>query len=167
MRLINMLLLCLVSTAHAAWDWQDIVDVPDKYIPDVLTTELTEVECLALNVYHEARGESVLGQQLVAQITINRLNHDSFPSTVCGVVTQYRQFSWTHDGANDHPYDREAYARAYLIAVSFLLLDYEVDIHRAGLVLNYHATSVSPDWPRLHPVFIHGNHIFYARRRDL
>ena len=34
---------------------------------DALSVELTDVECLALNIYHEARGESVKGHALVAQ----------------------------------------------------------------------------------------------------
>ena len=166
LRILLVISYLLLPSVYAL-EVTDFITVPNTYVHDVMTTELTPVECLALNIYHEARGESLLGQQLVAQVTMNRVRHNSFPSTVCGVVTQRKQFSWTHDGIVDHPYDRRAYETAYLIAVSFVYLNYHVSIHRAELVLNYHASSVRPDWPRLHPIFIHENHIFYARRRDL
>lgn len=54
----------------------------------------TEVDCLAKNIYHEARGESELGQKAVAWVTLNRTENPSFPDTVCGVVLQSHQFSW-------------------------------------------------------------------------
>ncbi|HIE75488.1 MAG TPA: cell wall hydrolase, partial [Gammaproteobacteria bacterium] len=54
-----------------------------------------EVGCLALNIYHEARGESHDGQVAVAAVTLNRMQSASYPDTVCGVVWQPHQFSWT------------------------------------------------------------------------
>jgi spore germination cell wall hydrolase CwlJ-like protein len=54
----------------------------------------SELHCLALNIYHEARGESVRGQIAVGQVTINRLRHKAFPRSICGVVLQPFQFSW-------------------------------------------------------------------------
>lgn len=32
-----------------------------------------ELECLALNIYHEARSESLAGQYAVADVTVNRV----------------------------------------------------------------------------------------------
>lgn len=57
-----------------------------------------EVACMAQNIYHEARGESVEGQQAVAHVTLNRLDHAAYPDSICGVVHQSSQFSWTHSG---------------------------------------------------------------------
>ena len=37
---------------------------------------VTERECLALNIYHEARGEPIVGQEAVAYVTINRMHHE-------------------------------------------------------------------------------------------
>lgn len=54
-----------------------------------------EKKCLADNIYHEARGEGEKGWKAVAAVTINRTRHPEFPSTICGVVYQYKQFSWT------------------------------------------------------------------------
>ena len=79
-----------------------------------------ELDCLAKNIYHEARGESDAGKLAVAHVTLNRVNSDRFPDTVCGVVHQavYSkwwlevkgrkvpvrnkcQFSWYCDGKSD------------------------------------------------------------------
>ena len=53
------------------------------------------VICLALNIYHEARGEPIEGQRAVASVTLNRTLDPRWPSTVCGVVYDPQQFSWT------------------------------------------------------------------------
>ena len=47
-----------------------------------------EHECLAKNIYFEARNQSVAGQIAVAQVVINRVNDDRFPNTICKVVQQ-------------------------------------------------------------------------------
>lgn len=55
------------------------------------------VVCLALNIYHEARGESLTGQLAVAQVTLNRTEDPRYPSDVCEVVYEPHQFAWTQD----------------------------------------------------------------------
>lgn len=52
-----------------------------------------EVLCMAENVYHEARGQSLEGQIAVAQVTMNRA--ESNEKTVCEVVFSPWQFTWT------------------------------------------------------------------------
>ncbi len=54
-----------------------------------------EVVCLAKNIYFESRGESLAGKLAVAKVTLNRTKHEDFPPTVCKVVYQPGQFSWT------------------------------------------------------------------------
>lgn len=48
--------------------------------------------CLALNIFHESRGEPVEGQKLVAQTTYYRSGMDK--SKLCSTVTAKNQFSW-------------------------------------------------------------------------
>jgi hypothetical protein len=50
----------------------------------------TDLECLAENIYFEARGEPLDGQYAVAEVTLNRTRSDNFPHTVCGVVHETR-----------------------------------------------------------------------------
>lgn len=54
----------------------------------------TAMLCLALNVYHEARGEPLTGQHAVAQVTYNRAKRD--PKDVCNEVFKPKQFSWAN-----------------------------------------------------------------------
>ena len=71
--------------------------------------------CLALNVYHEAKNQSFIGQVAVAQVVMNRVEDSRYPNNVCDVVKQgltYKwkptlpiknrcQFSWYCDGEAD------------------------------------------------------------------
>lgn len=50
--------------------------------------------CLARNIYFEARGEEYDGQLAVAHVTLNRWRQTPTRS-VCAVVYQSKQFSWT------------------------------------------------------------------------
>lgn len=50
--------------------------------------DINEVLCLAENIYHEARGESLVGKRAVAAVTINRQQLPQYPNTICGVVNQ-------------------------------------------------------------------------------
>jgi N-acetylmuramoyl-L-alanine amidase len=86
-----------------------------KVVEKVVDTD--QMICLATNIYHEARGESVNGKFAVGNVTLNRVNHKNYPNTICGVVYQasYKenwkgkmvprrhkcQFSWFCDGKSD------------------------------------------------------------------
>ena len=72
--------------------------------------------CMALNIYHEARNQSMVGQVAVAEVVMNRVEDSRFPDTICEVVKQavtYKntdkpvlhkcQFSWYCDGQKDEP----------------------------------------------------------------
>lgn len=48
----------------------------------------SEVQCLAENIYFEARAESFSGKAAVGNVTRNRVNDKRWPDTYCGVVTQ-------------------------------------------------------------------------------
>lgn len=54
-----------------------------------------EFDCLVRNVYHESRGEPEKGKIAVALVTLNRVDSGKYPNTICGVVYQKNQFSWT------------------------------------------------------------------------
>ncbi len=49
---------------------------------------LPAVECLALNIYHEARGEPEAGRLAVGHVVVNRALDGRFPKDVCQVVRQ-------------------------------------------------------------------------------
>ena len=129
-------------------------------------------ECLALNIYHEARGEVEEGQIAVAHVTMNRVEHSYFPDTVCDVVHQARydrrgnpirhqcQFSWYCDGRSDRVRDEEAWQTAREIA--FQVMTGEIEDVSNGATF-YHATWVDPHWTRHMEVSkVIGIHIFYV-----
>ena len=84
-----------------------------------------------------------------------------WPETACGVVREAYQFSWTHDGKSDRVTNREAYERAYLIAVEYLYLKKQAEIPYAEQIVNYHNHTVAPNWDNMQAVSVIGNHQFY------
>ena len=42
-----------------------------------------ELGCMALNLYHEGRGEGRKGQLAIAAVIMNRVNSKGYPDTVC------------------------------------------------------------------------------------
>lgn len=141
------------------WRNNILVDVPKGH--DVMTADWNDLECLAVNIYHEARGEPKLGQELVAQVVVNRMNKKWWPETACGVIRQAYQFSWTHDGKSDQVVDMGAYKEAYLIAIEYLRLKKQADVPHASQIVNYHNHTVNPNWTNMTPVQAKGKHQFY------
>ena len=130
--------------------------------PSMPVIDLDQMECLALNIYHEARGDDRVGQLAVADVTLNRVKDPRYPNTICEVVKQavmsewYAergmdvpvrnkcQFSWYCDGRDDTPYESAAWISAQQIADS--LLRYSKDRGIASGATHYHAVYVSPAW---------------------
>lgn len=134
--------------------------------------ESKEMRCLALNVYFEARGELAEGQLAVAMVTMNRVKSRHYPNSVCRVVWQRKQFSWTHDGKSDRPTDRQAWALAQKIA-NFAYQRYgkltertrnALDLTKGAL--HYYAPHLTlPYWAKAHSVTREiGGHIFMTGR---
>lgn len=110
-----------------------------------------EAQCLAEALYFEARGESVKGQFAVAEVIMNRADHDYYPSSVCAVVNQgtgrkYQcQFTYNCDGVSNKIYERDAYARVSKVA-QFMIQGAPREL-TAGAT-HYHTKAVTPSWSR-------------------
>jgi spore germination cell wall hydrolase CwlJ-like protein len=123
-----------------------------------------ELQCLALNIYHEAGAEPYIGKQAVAAVTLNRVKSSAFPTSVCGVVKQRNQkscqFSWVCQRPNAQPEkDSDAWQDALEIARKTLKGQHQDPTHGA---LYFHATRVKPHWSRVHKKTTRiGGHIFY------
>ena len=117
---------------------------------------MLEVLCLALNLYHEARGEPLKGILHVAAVTIKRKNSKHYPNTICGVVYQKHQFSWAWDKRSDVPKDMKSFLKMLRIASN---------IHKYSLnkrIKFYHSKHIKPKWAYNMRIKAHiGNHIFY------
>jgi len=125
-----------------------------------------EIECLALTIYFEARGEPDIGKLAVGHVVKNRAANPLFPERICEVVKQggakvafHCQFSWWCDGASDTPVDDKSWQRSRALARR-VFWDYSEDPTEGALW--YHADYVEPSWgtalkrgPRI------GHHVFY------
>jgi len=134
--------------------------------------DVEDIECLALNIYHESRSESRLSQFAVSQVVFNRIESSRFPDNVCGVVKDgvylgdhpvrnRCQFSWHCDGRNDDPVDRMAWGNAMELA-TWMLATREYLPQLVGGALWYHADYVDPRWSRVRERVLRvDSHIFY------
>jgi N-acetylmuramoyl-L-alanine amidase len=121
--------------------------------------------CLALNVYHEARGESDEGQQAVAQVTLERAEWKV--ENVCEVVFAPRQFSWTNGlragrVSPDRLMPNEETAWKDALFVAHLALGGKLEHPLPQGSKHYHRADVRPVWRHgLTPFGVIGSHIFY------
>ncbi|WP_372801665.1 cell wall hydrolase [Paracoccus seriniphilus] len=119
-----------------------------------------DLRCLAEALYHEARGEGAKGQAAVAEVILNRVDSRAFPGTVCGVINQPSQFSYTIGGRKPIR-NKSAYMRARAIA--------EAALAGAPRTLTkgatyFHTPAVRPAWARRFQRTVQiGRHIFYRR----
>lgn len=122
-----------------------------------------QIEVLALNMYHEARGEGLDGMQMVGEVTLNRVEHEYFPDNVCEVVYQRSQFSWTRNNSNTIPSkDDEMWKIALEMAENLINGEIEFFDNGATHFLNPRRVSRMPRWSRnFERVGRVGNHVFY------
>lgn len=119
-----------------------------------------ETHILALNMYHEARGEGEEGMRMVGETTLNRVASEEYPDTVCEVVYQSGQFSWVYH-SDKTPHETELWSLALLIANDLMTDNKESYDHLATHFISAHLKE-KPSWTRrLEKVGRVGNHIFY------
>jgi len=91
---------------------------------------------------------------------MNRVASKHFPNTVCEVVWQKKQFSWTHDGKSDVPSEKVLWFEVYNIAEK--VYNGTISDITEGSTF-YHADYVNPSWASKmdRKVVKIGRHIFY------
>ena len=138
------------------------------YAKEVRDSGRAELNCLALNVYYESRGEPIEGQYAVAEVTMNRVANRRYPDTICNAVYQKNwdylrkryvgAFSWTELDDNAPPRG-ESWTRAVNVA------ELTYSGRRANVLdgaVHYHADYIRPSWSRgKKPVARIGQHLFY------
>lgn len=131
---------------------------------------LDDLDCMALNLYHESRNEgSDVFIATTGFVTMQRVKRSAYPDSVCKVVYEQRlsnrtkkwvpMFSWTKDGKSDNPKNHKSYNRCLRIARK--ILDGSIkDITKRAT--HYHNTSVDPYWVgSMNLIAQIGNHVFY------
>lgn len=156
-----------------------IIFIPGLSKSDFSEIDLETLDCMALNIYHEARGSTLEDKIAVSDVVINRVNDDRFPNTVCEVVKDARmsnwwknekgkdvplrnkcQFSWFCDGKSDEPKDPNAWLESQHIAYQIIHLEKYIGVTDGAT--HYHATYVNPNWANeMKYVDLIGSHKFY------
>jgi spore germination cell wall hydrolase CwlJ-like protein len=119
-----------------------------------------EIICLAKNIYFEANNQSYVGQQAVAWVTLNRVTSGNYPNSICAVVFQYKQFSWTIDGKHRSPRSIKRFSVALAAAIHVYNNYGRVEDPTRGATM-YHTVDIVPYWHYDYkPTVIIGDHIF-------
>ena len=137
---------------------------------------ISEIECMAKNIYFEAAVESTAGRLAVAQVTLNRVKSQHYPNSVCDVVYEgptYAngfpkrdrcQFSWYCDGKVDEPSVKgRLWDASHSLAKYVLRSPSLVDITDGAT--HYHAVYIDkPNWAHHKKVTTTiDQHIFYKQ----
>lgn len=149
LKLASVVMMLLVSTSPAKFDTS----------VELQKASAKDIHCLAQNIYHEARSEPLGGQIAVAQVTVNRVKASNFTKSICRVVFEPYQFSWTN---NKHHKirDKKAWESSLIIAKAVLTNSIKMPNFTAT---HYHTKSVNPKWNRnMQILAVIGAHIFYA-----
>jgi len=141
----------------------------------------SENYCLAEAIYFEAGNQPLMGKIAVANVILNRVESDTYPNTVCGVVhdgpvreswkkngTYYPirhkcQFSYWCDGRSDQPQlGSITWKDSSKVADWSLMYIPSAIIEPVEGATHYHATYVNPNWAKaMQKVVQIEDHIFY------
>lgn len=117
----------------------------------------SELNCLAVGVYYESKGEPLAGQLAVAEVILNRTTSGRFPRSVCSVIKQRGQFSFVRGGQLPNPPANAQWRKALAVAQ---VAQKDLWNSPVGEALYFHARYVKPGWKRARVGTV-GNHIFY------
>jgi spore germination cell wall hydrolase CwlJ-like protein len=158
MRWLILILLLFVSTRI----FDGVVEytpTPPKFVRYATNAnEKQEAKCLALNIYYEGRGEPYNGRLAIANATINRINYPAYPTTICGVVYQPGQFTWTTvEHGLKNPYSWYLANKLARKVIQNHLQDVKDNTEGA---VSFHTLTVHPDSHNMVPTIVIGHHIF-------
>ena len=131
--------------------------------------ELSSEDCLARNMYFEARAERSIYQiAAVGHVTLQRVKSKHWSNSICEVVYEQRKsnkgywipmFSWTKDNESNIPKNLKAYNKCLKIARLVIDGTFEDNTNKAT---HYHANYIYPYWASsMIKTASLGNHIFY------
>jgi spore germination cell wall hydrolase CwlJ-like protein len=94
------------------------------------------------------------GQIAVALVTLNRVDAEHYPRTICGVVYQKHQFSWTKSRKKIKLNEKQWKKAEEAATIAIMDRDYSFK------ATHFHNKTVNPKW-KLKKVATIGGHIFY------
>lgn len=121
-----------------------------------------DIHCIAQTVYHEARGEPILGQVAVASVVMTRVKNKRWNNTACEVVFAPAQFT-NIQKTNFNPKDKKAWKIA--IEISTLTYTGFISDPTNGATNYYNPDKVGYDpWKEIPVVVKIGNHEFKKQK---
>ena len=173
MKLITAILASVIITTVAFATQTAIADTSADIPSEIYSQhERPQLYCLAQNIYHEARGDSLAGRYAVADVVLNRVKDRRYPGTICEVVYQGKQdsngrmilnrcqFSWYCDGKSDDTPNADKWIEAQAIAYQIVKMGTFRGITEGAT--HYHATYVDPSWnKRMDQIGRIGLHLFF------
>ena len=106
---------------------------PKKKTKETVVVNERELKCLAEAIYHESRSKHMKRRYAVAHVVLNRVEDKRWAESVCAVVYQKYQFSWTKDKPKVK--DKQAWQKAKEIAYD-LLVEHHLGIRDDSSITN-------------------------------
>ena len=130
--------------------------------PQVQKLSKSQIECLSINAYMEARNQGVKGMQAVTWVVLNRTKHPSYPSTPCSVIAQPKQFSW-YGNKPIQIKEKDAYTQAERVVEGVLSGKLKDNTNSST---HFHSARIKPVWAsRLSYTTTIGSHCFYKMKK--
>lgn len=134
-------------------------------LPPASLRNASDLSCIAVAIYHEARNQEDLGQRAVASVILQRAaTPHRWGDTACDTMVP-AHFSFLTSRYDYPPIDdMRAWGKAVRVAARALL---EGPLPQLKGADHYHTTSVSPVWaPDMVRVQLIDDHVFYVDPRS-
>ena len=162
--LLALVFLASVSTSMASTTLPTFKELSELTTTSQKNSSKSDLYWMAMNIYHEAGNQPLIGKIAVGIVTLNRLNDKRYPKNIRDVVTEPQQFSWYNTRrANTPPTSNARWRESYEVAKLLLTKAIGSDIIKLlEGATHFHATSVKPDWVnKVHRVAQIEGHVFY------
>lgn len=140
---------------------QAAIEIP--LYSDMVGKPLSTLECLAVNAYFEARGESDVANLMIMAVVEQRVRDIRHKATnICEAIFHPYAFSWTQDGRSDRIRDVKQYERLYKLAEKFLM-NKDLFVSMSERVDHYHKVGHKTNWNYRVLTYVGqvDNHVFY------
>jgi N-acetylmuramoyl-L-alanine amidase len=114
------------------------IDMKESKSIDARFVNEEEKKLLARLVHAEAEGEPFVGKVAVAEVVLNRVEHDEFPDTIEEVIYQKNAFEPVQNGTINEPANNES-----IKAVEVALSEQK---HEEELLYFYNPDTATSDW---------------------
>jgi N-acetylmuramoyl-L-alanine amidase len=161
---IFLVLSSITSLSHASLALPTLRELSESASTSPKNSSKSDLYWMAMNIYHEAGNQPLIGKIAVGVVTLNRLKDKRYPKNIRDVVTEPFQFSWYNTKeANTPPANNGRWRESYEVARLLLTKAIGSDIIKLlEGATHFHAIDVKPAWiSKVHRIAQIEGHIFY------